>query len=109
MSLKCSMKSAPAEMGLRMLIKCHQNYETPIRSDCLLSRGIRHHDGNIDSALRGEKIVEIFQIFFPSYFSHQLVMEPRKQNLDLKETRTSKMVDINVIDISKRKPLYFDV
>ena len=38
-----------------------------------------------------------------------IVMEPRKQNFDVKEPRTSKMVNIDVTDVSKTKPRYFDV
>ena len=38
-----------------------------------------------------------------------LVMEPRKQNLDVNEPRTSIMVNIEVTDVSKTKPRCFDV
>ena len=36
-----------------------------------------------------------------------VVMEPRKQNLDRKGPRTSKMVNIDVTDVSKTKPRCF--
>ena len=37
----------------------------------------------------------------------RLVMEPRKQNLDVKGPQTSKMVNIEVTDVSKMKPQCF--